>query len=60
MSEKRGRPVSSNPKNNRITLRITDEELEKLEYMEYMTGLSKNEVLRKALNTMYKLTKNMM
>ena len=60
MSGKPGRPVSSNPKNNRITLRITDEELEKLEYMEYMTGLSKNEVLRKALNTMYKLTKNMM
>ena len=59
MSENRGRPASSKPRTTRVYTRLTDEELEMLEYIEYIMGLSRSDALRKALKMLYNLAKNM-
>ena len=53
MSPRTGRPTD-NPKKTRIELRLSDNDIEKLEYCYRETGLSKSEILRKGLDLVYK------
>ena len=57
MSPRTGRPTN-NPKKNRLELRLSDDDAEKLDFCSKKTGISKAEVLRKGLDEFYqKLTK---
>lgn len=51
--KKMGRPTD-NPKNNNYRIRMTDEELEKLEICCERTGLSKADVIRKGIDLVYR------
>lgn len=53
MEKKRGRPIKAGSKNSRMELRLTDREVEMLEYVMDETGLSKSEVLRMGLRAQY-------
>lgn len=47
------RPPSDNPKAQQYRLRMTDDDVKKLEYCCENTGLSKADVLRKGLEMVY-------
>ena len=47
-----GRPTS-NPKINRIELRLSDNDIDKLNLCTEMTGLSKSEVIRLGIDKVY-------
>lgn len=47
------RPKGKDTKNNQYRLRMTDEELEKLEYCSKLTGLTKADVIRKGIDKVY-------
>lgn len=53
-----GRPKSANPKAIKVSVRLTDDEVNRLEYCIQHTGLSKAEVLRKGLDQVYKTLKD--
>ena len=57
MSQKLGRPPSVNPKDLQYRLRMTKEDLEKLEYCCKATGKTKAEVLREGLERVYQTVK---
>lgn len=50
------RPKSEVIKNNQYRLRMTDEELQKLEYCCKETGLNKADVIRQGIDLVYKET----
>lgn len=52
MSPRTGRPTD-NPKKIRLELRLSDDDIEKLEYCYQKTKLSKAEILRKGLDMVY-------
>lgn len=52
MSPRTGRPTD-NPKNTRLEIRLSDDDLKKLEYCYQETRLSKAEILRKGLDLVY-------
>lgn len=52
MSPRTGRPTD-NPKNTRLEIRLSNDDLNKLEYCYQETGLSKAEILRKGLDLVY-------
>ena len=47
-----GRPTT-NPRTNRLELRMSDEDMNKLEFCSSATGLSKSEVIRKGIEKVY-------
>lgn len=47
------RPKGKDTKNNQYRLRMTDRELEKLEYCSKLTGLTKADVIRKGIDKVY-------
>ena len=51
--KKIGRPKSENSRKFRINLRITDEEMKRLENASKKFGTSKSEVIRKGINQQY-------
>ena len=51
--KKAGRPFSENPKRNDTRIRMTDGEVEKLEYCCKVLGLTKTEVIRQGVDMMY-------
>lgn len=53
----RGRPVNGESKDVRFNIRLTSDDAAKLEYLSYVTGVPKSEVVRKALDVQYKLKK---
>ncbi|MHB8963286.1 MAG: hypothetical protein ACYC5K_09065 [Saccharofermentanales bacterium] len=53
MSPKMGRPLKSNTKKNQYRIRMTDEELEKLEHCQNVTGLSKAGVIILGIDKVY-------
>lgn len=53
--KKMGRPTD-NPKTNNYRIRMTDEELKKLEVCCKRTGLSKADVIRMGINRVYEET----
>lgn len=49
MSKKMGRPLSDNPCRNPIGCKITDEELQRLEYYCKNNNTTKSEVIKKSI-----------
>lgn len=56
MSPRTGRPTN-NPKNNRLELRLSDADAEKLKYCSKKENISRAEVLRKGLEEFYQKLK---
>lgn len=52
MSPRTGRPTDD-PKHTQITVRLSDNDLKKLEYCHEMTGLPKQQILRQGLYNIY-------
>lgn len=57
MSPRNGRPPSKDPKIHETRIRMSDNDIEKLEYCCKMTGLTKAEVIRKGIDEVYKKLK---
>lgn len=57
MSTKIGRPQSEKPKDLQYRLRMTREDMDKLEYCCLQTGKTKAEVLREGLEKVYEAIK---
>ena len=53
-----GRPKKSYSKNARITVRLTDKEIESLQYLTVKTGETMTDIIRKGLRMMWNLEKN--
>lgn len=53
MSPRTGRPPKSDSRNNQYRIRMSDDELEKLEKCCEITGLSKAEVIRRGIEKVY-------
>lgn len=53
MSPSTGRPKSDNPRDIQYRLRLTSDEVKRLEYCCKVLGLTKAEVLRQGLEVMY-------
>ena len=53
MSPRTGRPTD-NPKSNQYRVRLSDSELEMLEYCCKVLGLTKAEVIRQGIENVYK------
>lgn len=53
MATRTGRPPSDNPKDRGYRLRVSDEDLEKLDYCAEVLGLTKAEVIRQGIDRMY-------
>ena len=51
----RGRPCKDESKDERLNIRLTKDEAAMLDYLSYISGASKSEVIRKALEVQYKL-----
>ena len=58
MSPRTGRPPSNDPTNNQHRLRLSDKELEMLDFCCEKTGLSKSDIVRLGIKKVYEeLTK---
>lgn len=55
--KKRGRPRKDGAKREFLAVRLDENEVDILEEMRVRTGLSKSEIIRKALKTSYNLSK---
>lgn len=53
MSPAHGRPPSKDPKNNNTRIRLTDGEVQKLEYCSQQLGMTKADVIRKGIDMVY-------
>ncbi len=53
MSPKTGRPPSKDPKRHETRIRMSDEDVELLEYCCKVTGMSKADVIRKGIREVY-------
>ena len=51
------RPIKDNPKSNQYRLRLSDEELEMLDFCCNKLGMKKSEILMAGLKKMYELAK---
>lgn len=58
MSPRTGRPKADNPKKNQTRIRMTDEEVEKLEFCCKKTGLNKTEVIVRGIEKVYEEVKD--
>ena len=54
---KRGRPAEDEPKNNRIMVRISDNDTTILTDLAEKTGVARSEIMRRALKMYYNLSK---
>lgn len=52
MSPRTGRPTEE-PKNNRESFRLSDNDIEKLDYCVKHTGLNKVDIIRKGIDLVY-------
>ena len=57
MSPAHGRPPSNDPKRNNKLIRLTDSELEKLEYCVRETGMNGSDIIRKGIDLVYQEVK---
>ena len=55
--KKRGRPLKEGAKHNQYRLRMTEKDIEILEYMANKKGLSKADIIRNSLQMYYSLLK---
>lgn len=54
MSPAHGRPPSKDPKRNDTRIRLTDSEVEKLNYCAKQTGRTKADIIREGIDLVYK------
>lgn len=54
MSPRNGRPPSDNPKTNRKSYRLSDDDMEKLKICVSKTGMTETNVIRKGIDLVYK------
>ena len=59
MSPKTGRPISDNPRQERVETRMNKEELEKLDYCCEITGKGRSEIIRDGIDKVYCELKNL-
>ncbi|MEI8200549.1 MAG: ribbon-helix-helix domain-containing protein [Eubacteriales bacterium] len=52
MTPRTGRPTED-PRRNQYRIRLTDEEVEKLEFCSQTTGKSKADIIREGIDTVY-------
>jgi predicted DNA-binding protein len=57
MTPRTGRPKSENPKKNDTRIRMSDEEVEMLNYCCQVLGLTKADVIRKGIKKVYEEVK---
>lgn len=53
MNPRTGRPPSVDPKSHQTRIRMSDEDLEKLEYCARETGKPKAEIIREGIDRIY-------
>lgn len=53
MTPRTGRPPSNDPKQNQTRIRMSDDDLEKLEYCVRITGKTKTEIIRNGIDKIY-------
>ena len=53
MSPRNGRPPSNNPKGNRKSYRLSDDDTNKLKICVEKTGMTETGVIRKGINLVY-------
>ena len=53
MTPRTGRPPSDDPRDNQTRIRMSDAELEKLNYCAEVTGRSKAEIVREGIDRIY-------
>lgn len=54
---KRGRPRKDSGKKSRLDLRVSEDDLKKLEYASSVLGMSKSDVIRNAIDVSYQMAK---
>lgn len=57
MSPRNGRPPSKDPKTHETRIRMSDGDIEKLNYCCRHTGMTKADVIRKGIDEVYKQVK---
>lgn len=57
MSPKTGRPPSKNPKKHETRIRMSNEDVEILEYCCKVTGMSRSDVIRQGIRKVYESLK---
>lgn len=58
MSPRNGRPPSKDPKIHETRIRMSDNDIEKLEYCCRVSGLTKAEIMRMGIEKVYQELKN--
>lgn len=53
MTPRTGRPKIENPKRNETRIRMTDDDLQKLEFCQKATGKTKAEIIRLGIDLIY-------
>lgn len=53
MSPRNGRPPSDNPKANRKSYRLSDDDMEKLRFCVENTGMTETNIIRKGIDLVY-------
>jgi len=53
VSPRTGRPPTENPKDRGYRLRVSDEDLQRLDYCAEVLGLTKAEIIRQGIELMY-------
>jgi hypothetical protein len=48
-----GRPISKNPRSNRVEVKLNADEIEKLNYCVAMTGYSRGKIIREGVDVVY-------
>lgn len=57
MSPRTGRPPSDNPKENRKSYRLSDDDVEKLKFCVKETGMTETDIVRKGIDLVYQEVK---
>lgn len=57
MSPRNGRPPSKDPKTHETRIRMSDNDIEKLEYCCKQTGMKKADIIRRGIDEVYKQLK---
>lgn len=58
MSPRNGRPPSKDPKNHETRIRMSDKDIEKLEYCRKVMGLTRAELIRRGIDKIYRELKS--
>ena len=57
VSPRNGRPPSDNPKDNRKSYRLSNEDVEKLQFCMKETGMTETDIIRKGIDLVYQSVK---